>query len=65
MTKWPQNLKFKKGDQSDTWISEILHFSPDNFFFKFSLTFVGKIQKSRLFLKSSLLAVYRRPLKWF
>ena len=32
--------------------------------FKISLFFVGKILKSRVFLKSSLLAVYRRPLKW-
>ena len=34
-------------------------------FFKFSLAFIGKIKKSRVFLKSSLLAVYHRPLEWF
>ena len=35
VTKWPQNLKFKKWDQSDTWISKILHFSPEKCFSKF------------------------------
>ena len=36
VTKWPQNLKFKKWDQSGTWISKILHFSPKKFFQIFS-----------------------------
>ena len=65
MTKLPQILKFKKWDQSGTWISKILHFSPEKCFSNFFLAFIGKIQKSRVFLKSSLLAVYHRPLEWF
>ena len=33
-------------------------------YYKFSLNFAEKILKSRVFLKSVLLVVYRRPLEW-
>ena len=48
------------------WHLDIWNFTffTGKMFFKFSLTSVEKIQKSRVFLKSSLLAVYRRPLEW-
>ena len=59
--------KFEVQKGGPKWHLDIWNFTffTRKMFFKFSLTSVGKIQKSRVFLKSSLLAVYRRPLEWF
>ena len=46
------------------FLSTILQIFTGKMFFKFSLKLGGKILKSRVFLKSSLLVVYRRPLEW-
>ena len=58
--------KFEVQKGGPKWHLDIWNFTffTGKMFFKFSLTSVGKIQKSRVFLKSSLLAVYRRPLEW-
>jgi len=59
--------KFEVQKVGPKWHLDIWNFTffTGKMFFKFSLTSVGKIQKSRVFLKSSLLTVYRRPLEWF
>ena len=44
------------------FLSTILQIFTEKLFFKFSLNFAGKILKSRVVLKSSLLVVDRRPL---
>ena len=45
-------------------VSTIFQIFTGKMFSKFSLNFVGKILKSRIFLKSSLLVVNHRPFKW-
>ena len=46
------------------FLSTILQIFTEKMFFKFSLNFAEKILKSSVFLKSSLLVVYCRPLEW-
>ena len=57
---------FESQEVGPKWhfLSTILQIFTGTMFFKFSLNFGGKILKSRVFLKSSLLVVYRRPLEW-
>ena len=56
-------MRFKKWDQSGTWISTILQRFARKMFFKFSRTFLDT-KKSRVFLESSLVVVNHRPFKW-
>ena len=57
---------FESQEVGPKWhfLSTILQIFTGKMFFKFSLNLAGKILKSRVFLKSSLLVVYRRPLEW-
>ena len=57
---------FESQEVGPKWhfLSTISQIFTGKIFFKFSLNLAGKILKSRVFLKSSLLLVYRRPLEW-
>ena len=56
---------FESEEVGPKWhfLSTILQIFTGKMFFKFSLNLAGKILKSRVFLKSSLLLVYHRPLE--
>ena len=64
--QWQNSVKFwesRSGTKVALFIYNFTNFSGKTFF-KFSLNFAEKILESRVFLKSSLLVVYRRPLEW-
>ena len=64
VTKWRQIMRFRKWDQSGTWISTTLQRFARKMFFRFSRIFLAHPKKSRVFLKSSLVVDNHRPFKW-